>query len=138
MTSDLDEYTIAALSGAPVDGYGVGTALVTGSGHPTCGFVYKLVARATSADPDAPWSAWPRRARTRPRSAGRKYAARRCSAEGVAEAELIGIDQPAALDHDDRALLVPLVRSGEIVGDRSLRRPGSGTGVRARSCRSRP
>ena len=54
MTSDLDEYTIAALAAAPVDGYGVGTALVTGSGHPTCGFVYKLVARADSDDPDAP------------------------------------------------------------------------------------
>ena len=54
VTSDLDEYAIAALAGAPVDGYGVGTALVTGSGHPTCGFVYKLVARAGSADPAAP------------------------------------------------------------------------------------
>ena len=32
VTSDLDEFTIAALSGAPVDGYGVGTALVTGRG----------------------------------------------------------------------------------------------------------
>ena len=54
VTSDLDEYAIAALSGAPVDSYGVGTALVTGSGHPTCGFVYKLVARADTDDPDAP------------------------------------------------------------------------------------
>ena len=46
VTSDLDEWQIAALAGAPVDGYGVGTSLVTGSGHPTCGFVYKLVGRA--------------------------------------------------------------------------------------------
>ena len=45
VTSDLDEHAIAALASAPVDGYGVGTSLVTGSGHPTCGFVYKLVAR---------------------------------------------------------------------------------------------
>ena len=45
VTSDLDEYQIAALAPAPVDGYGVGTSLVTGSGYPTCGFVYKLVAR---------------------------------------------------------------------------------------------
>ena len=45
VTSDLDEFAIAALAAAPVDGYGVGTQLVTGSGHPTCGFVYKLVAR---------------------------------------------------------------------------------------------
>lgn len=35
VTSDLDEYAIAALNAAPVDSYGVGTKLVTGSGHPT-------------------------------------------------------------------------------------------------------
>jgi nicotinate phosphoribosyltransferase len=45
VTSDLDEHAIAALAAAPVDAYGVGTQLVTGSGHPTCGFVYKIVAR---------------------------------------------------------------------------------------------
>jgi putative nicotinate phosphoribosyltransferase len=43
VTSDLDEYVITALQDAPIDGYGVGTRLVTGSGHPTAGFVYKLV-----------------------------------------------------------------------------------------------
>src|SRR3954447_16070920 len=48
VTSDLDEQAIAALAAAPVDGYGVGTELVTGSGHPTCGFVYKLVSREDS------------------------------------------------------------------------------------------
>ena len=45
VTSDLDEYAIAALGAAPVDSYGVGTRLVTGSGHPTAELVYKLVAR---------------------------------------------------------------------------------------------
>ncbi|WP_055599795.1 nicotinate phosphoribosyltransferase, partial [Streptomyces aureus] len=50
VTSDLDEYAIASLAAAPVDAYGVGTQLVTGSGHPTCSMVYKLVARASSAD----------------------------------------------------------------------------------------
>jgi nicotinate phosphoribosyltransferase len=44
VTGDLNEHSVAALAAAPVDGYGVGTSLVTGSGHPTCGFVYKLVA----------------------------------------------------------------------------------------------
>ncbi|MGW8401290.1 nicotinate phosphoribosyltransferase, partial [Streptomyces lydicus] len=42
VTSDLDEYAIASLAAAPVDAYGVGTQLVTGSGHPTCSMVYKL------------------------------------------------------------------------------------------------
>jgi nicotinate phosphoribosyltransferase len=46
LTGDLDEYSIAALAATPVDGYGVGTSLVTGSGVPTAALVYKLVARA--------------------------------------------------------------------------------------------
>ena len=46
LTGDLDEHSIAALAAAPVNGYGVGTALVTGSGAPTAAIVYKLVARA--------------------------------------------------------------------------------------------
>ncbi len=48
VTSDLDEYAIAALQAAPVDSYGVGTKLVTGSGYPTAEMVYKLVAREGS------------------------------------------------------------------------------------------
>ncbi|AVG24458.1 nicotinate phosphoribosyltransferase [Pontimonas salivibrio] len=45
VTNDLDEYTIAALQASPVDAYGVGTSVVTGSGHPAAGLVYKLVSR---------------------------------------------------------------------------------------------
>ena len=45
MTNDLDEYALAALQTAPVDSYGVGTMLVTGSGAPTCAMVYKLTER---------------------------------------------------------------------------------------------
>ncbi|WP_372477223.1 nicotinate phosphoribosyltransferase [Gordonia liuliyuniae] len=43
VSGDLDEYAIASLRAEPVDTYGVGTALVTGSGAPTAGMVYKLV-----------------------------------------------------------------------------------------------
>lgn len=49
VTSDLDEHTIAALRGTPVDAFGVGTSVVTGSGSPAAGFVYKLVARRDGA-----------------------------------------------------------------------------------------
>ncbi len=49
LTGDLDEYSIAALGAVPVDGYGVGTSLVTGSGAPTAALVYKLVARSTDS-----------------------------------------------------------------------------------------
>lgn len=45
VTNDLDEYALAALQTAPVDSYGVGTRLVTGSGAPTCAMVYKLTER---------------------------------------------------------------------------------------------
>ncbi len=110
VTSDLDEYTIAALAAAPVDGYGVGTALVTGSGHPTCGFVYKLVARATSDEAGAPLVGVAKKSAEKTSIGGRKYAVRRLSAEGVAEARA---DRHRGarrrIDHDDRELLVPLV-----------------------------
>lgn len=47
LSSDIDEYSIANLieRWTPVDGAGVGTRVATGSGHPTCGMVYKLVER---------------------------------------------------------------------------------------------
>ena len=43
VSGDLDEYRIAELADHPIDGYGVGTQLVVGSGHATAGMVYKLV-----------------------------------------------------------------------------------------------
>jgi nicotinate phosphoribosyltransferase len=117
VTSDLDEFAIAALASAPVDAYGVGTQLVTGSGHPTCGFVYKLVARA---DDDGHLVSVAKKSTDKISIGGRKYALRRRSADGVAEAEVIGIGEPPLDDGDDRALLVPLVRDGEVVGREPL------------------
>jgi nicotinate phosphoribosyltransferase len=117
VTSDLDEFAIAALASAPVDAYGVGTQLVTGSGHPTCGFVYKLVAREGS---DGEMISVAKRSTAKVSIGGRKYALRRRSAAGVAEAEVVGIGEPPVDDGDDRSLLQPLVRSGEIVGRESL------------------
>ena len=43
VSGDLDEFAIAALHADPVDIYGVGTSVVTGSGAPTASMVYKLV-----------------------------------------------------------------------------------------------
>ena len=98
----------------------MGTAVVTGSGHPTCGFVYKLVARANSDDPPAPLVGVAKKSAEKTSIGGRKYAARRRSADGVAEAELIGIETPSERDSDDRDLLVQLVAAGEITGEESL------------------
>jgi nicotinate phosphoribosyltransferase len=120
VTSDLDEFAIAALSGAPVDGFGVGTALVTGSGHPTCEFVYKLVARAESEDVGAPMVAVAKKSVNKVSVGGRKYALRRLSEEGTAQAEIVGIGVPPTGDSNDRLLLVRLVEAGRIVGDESL------------------
>ncbi|GAA1964227.1 nicotinate phosphoribosyltransferase [Nocardioides panacihumi] len=117
VTSDLDEFAIAALAAAPVDGYGVGTELVTGSGHPTSGFVYKLVAREGS---DGELVSVAKKSVDKISVGGRKYALRRRSADGVAEAEVIGIGAAPVDDGDDRTLLVPLVRDGEIVGREPL------------------
>ena len=120
VTSDLDEYTIAALAAAPVDGYGVGTALVTGSGHPTCGFVYKLVARAESDVADAPLVPVAKKSADKISIGGRKQGVRRTSSEGVAEAELVGSDVGSDGDRNGRNLLAQLVRKGEVVGEEPL------------------
>ncbi|MFI1762088.1 nicotinate phosphoribosyltransferase [Streptomyces sp. NPDC020800] len=120
VTSDLDEYAIASLAAAPVDAYGVGTQLVTGSGHPTCSMVYKLVARAESADPAAPLVPVAKKSTGGKTSVGgRKWAARRLDEEGVVEAEVIGTGPvPAALA--DRQLLVELVKGGDVVAREPL------------------
>ncbi|WOP18698.1 nicotinate phosphoribosyltransferase [Raineyella sp. LH-20] len=120
VTSDLDEWQIGALAAAPVDGYGVGTNLVIGSGHPTCGFVYKLVARATGDATNAPLVPVEKRAANKATVGGRKYAVRRLNGEGIAEAEVIGVGAQPHSDHDDRPLLHQLVRSGEITWDDDL------------------
>ncbi len=129
VTSDLDEHAIAALAAAPVDGYGVGTSLVTGSGHPTCGFVYKLVSR--EGDDGGEMVDVAKKSKDKISIGGRKYALRRRNARGVAEAEVVGIGEPPVDDGDDRSLLVPLVRAGEVVGRESLET------IRARHAASR-
>jgi nicotinate phosphoribosyltransferase len=128
VTSDLDEYAIAALAAAPVDGYGVGTSVVTGSGHPTCGFVYKLVARE-EASGDMVGVA--KASRDKLSIGGRKWALRRLDSSGVAEAEVIGIGHAPLDDGNDRELLLPAVQSGKRVLDETLE------DARARHLRSR-
>ncbi len=113
VSGDLDEYALAALAAAPVDAYGVGTALVTGSGHPTAEFVYKLVARSTGDDPDAPLIGVAKTSTGKPTHKGRKWARRR-TIDGVAVAEVVST-RPET-ESAGRRLLVPLVKNGEIVG----------------------
>ena len=106
VTSDLDEYAIAGLMAAPVNGYGVGTSLVTGSGAPTMGMVYKLVER--NGVPVA------KRSEGKASVGGRKNAVRRHDRHGTATAEVISA-QPIEPEGGDRTLVVPLVQGGRVL-----------------------
>ncbi len=138
VTSDLDEHAIAALAPAPADGYGVGTALVTGSGLPTASLVYKLVARTAGGSPGSPgadvWRSVTKASPGKIDHGGRKRAFRRHDERGVATTEVVraarapsgaegsGLSALAGLPDDGggRPLLTPLVRGGEIVGREPL------------------
>jgi len=129
VTSDLDEYAIAALAAAPVDSYGVGTSVVTGSGAPTCGMVYKLVAREGRSGQMEPVA---KTSRAKAGTGGRKAAARRLGPDGRAVEEVLvtGTDEQVSawVSQDDalRALQVPLVVDGAVdagwTGPEGLRR----------------
>jgi putative nicotinate phosphoribosyltransferase len=121
VTGDLDEFGIAALAAAPVDGYGVGTSLVTGSGAPTASLIYKLVARADGPEDTAPMRPVAKRSTGKPTRGGRKSAVRRLDGHGCAFAEVVTTGEPTPGPRD-RVLLVPLVQDGTIVGRESLER----------------
>jgi len=115
VTSDLDEFTLAALSGAPVDAYGVGTSVVTGSGFPAAGMVYKLVARRGDDDE---WVSVAKASTKKTSIGGRKNAARRIDSTRTAREELVfvgdGPDGEAEFAADDglRPLMVRLMHEG--------------------------
>lgn len=117
VTSDLDEFVIAALADAPIDGYGVGTRVATGSGHPTASMVYKLVA---IADGDGqPLRPVAKKSKDKASVGGRKHPFREYDASGILRAEwFTGQDSPAAgagAAPQARRAQVPLVRGGEVV-----------------------
>ncbi|MFG1942394.1 nicotinate phosphoribosyltransferase [Nonomuraea sp. NPDC048826] len=115
VTSDLDEYAIAALAAAPVDGYGVGTSLVTGSGVPTAALVYKLVARETRTGKLEPVA---KRSVGKPSRGGLKHAYRVLDESGHYETELVSTSW--GVPEGSVPLLTELVREGEIVGREPL------------------
>ena len=129
LTGDLDEYSIAALGAVPVDGYGVGTSLVTGSGAPTAALVYKLVARAPSADEDE-MEPVAKHSVGKPGRGGRKWAVRHRDQQGTALSERISLSPPEA-GPLDRELLVPLVADGQIIGPSSAEGAEGAEGVEA-------
>ncbi|MEX2561660.1 MAG: nicotinate phosphoribosyltransferase [Nitriliruptoraceae bacterium] len=138
VSGDLDEYRIADLAHAPIDGYGVGTSLVTGSGSPTAGFVYKLVARARY--PGGQMEPVAKGGGVKATVGGHKRVRRHLIA-GLAKTDLIDpwpqdhggakparrplgggetrADQPAGTD-DVRDLQVTVIKSGQVVSRPSL------------------
>ena len=117
VTSDLDEYAIAALGAAPVDSYGVGTKLVTGSGVPTAALVYKVVQRE---DSDGATVSVAKKAESKSTVGGRKVAGRVLGEDGYATEELLLVGtsfeegQALLAERGARPLQVQLVRGGKI------------------------
>lgn len=108
VSGDLDEHSIAALRAEPVDAYGVGTAVVTGSGVPTAGMVYKLV--------EVDGRAVAKRSTAKLSRGGAKSALRRYKPTGIAVEEVVfRRAQPPELGEHDRLLPVPLMREGQPV-----------------------
>ncbi|MDQ0922947.1 nicotinate phosphoribosyltransferase [Pseudarthrobacter sp. W1I19] len=112
VTSDLDEFAIAALQSAPVDSYGVGTSLVTGSGAPTASMVYKLVSRT---DGDGNFVSVAKAAKNKASVGGRKYALRKLDERGIATAEVVGVGHRPEDDGNDRPLLQQFMKNGELM-----------------------
>ena len=114
VSGDLDEFSIAALRVDPVDMYGVGTSVVTGSGAPTANMVYKLV--------EVDGTPVEKRSAHKESHGGRKKATRLAKPSGTIVEEVV---HPAAepaphSELDSRELTVPLVKGGEPVADLGL------------------
>ncbi|HZN77307.1 MAG TPA: nicotinate phosphoribosyltransferase, partial [Micromonosporaceae bacterium] len=109
VSGDLDEYAIAALAAEPVDVYGAGTAVVTGSGAPTAGLVYKLV--EVAGRPVV------KRSEHKATIGGRKTAVRRHKPTGTATEEIVVSRGTPPGEPGDRLLQRPFVRGGSPVGD---------------------
>ena len=110
VSGDMDEYSIASLAAEPVDIYGAGTAVVTGSGAPTAGLVYKLV--EVDGRPVA------KRSSHKESKAGQKAALRRHKPTGTALEEVVYVVGATVEEAPhDRQLQVPLLRGGQPAGD---------------------
>ena len=110
VSSDLDEFAIAGLRGDPVDVYGVGTSVVTGSGAPTAGMVYKVV--EVDGIPVA------KRSTSKQSVGGAKRALRTYRSSGVAVEEIVYPFEAPAPDTgqlETREMTIPLMRDGHIV-----------------------
>jgi nicotinate phosphoribosyltransferase len=112
VSGDMDEYSIAALAAEPVDMYGAGTAVVTGSGAPTAGLIYKLV--EVEGRPVV------KRSENKATVGGRKTAIRRHKPTGTATEEIVVSQGVPDHQPNDRLLQRAFVVGGELTGRPSL------------------
>lgn len=116
VSGDLDEYAIAGLAAAPVDVYGAGTAVVTGSGAPTAGLIYKLV--------EANGRAVAKRSENKTTTGGAKVAFRAHRSSGTATDEILVAGSAESSSREVARLRVeypnlrakqqPLIHNGEL------------------------
>ena len=120
VSGDMDEYAIASLRADPVDSFGVGTSVVTGSGAPTAGMVYKLV--------EVDGIPVEKRSSHKQSHGGRKAATRLSRPSGTIVEEVVHpLGAPPATARlagappdTARPLTVPLVRAGKVLAASSL------------------
>jgi nicotinate phosphoribosyltransferase len=107
VSGDMDEYSIATLAAEPVDMYGAGTAVVTGSGAPTAGLVYKLV--EVEGRPVV------KRSENKATVGGRKTAVRRHKPTGTAIEEIVVSQGVPDHQPNDRLLQHSFIAGGEVL-----------------------
>jgi nicotinate phosphoribosyltransferase len=113
VSGDLDEFAIAGLRAEPVDSYGVGTSLVTGSGAPTANMIYKLV--------EVDGTPVEKRSPRKESHGGRKEALRLCRPTGTITEEIVHpAGHPPQTTEPSRVLTIPLVRDGQLATDLDL------------------
>jgi nicotinate phosphoribosyltransferase len=123
VTGDLDEQELAELADSPIDGYGIGTAVVMGGGRPTAGFVYKLVAVANDdagTGTGAPLRPVAKCSPGKEGTPGRKWAWRLLDQEQLDQEQEEVATDPAPPQDPSRPLQVPVVRAGHIIHRPSL------------------
>jgi nicotinate phosphoribosyltransferase len=107
VSGDMDEYSISSLAAEPVDMYGAGTAVVTGSGAPTANLVYKLV--------EVEGRSVVKRSENKATVGGRKTAIRRHKPTGTATEEIVVSQGVPDHQSNDRLLQRAFVVEGAVV-----------------------
>jgi nicotinate phosphoribosyltransferase len=123
VSGDLDEYQIKQLDGSPIDAFEAGHRLVTGSGAPSAGFVYKLVAVADDPHDRERMRPVAKNSSGKSSTGGKKHAKRVLSSDGIAMEEILTIGEgffQGTPQQNERYLQAPLYVKGEAVNDCNL------------------